>query len=235
MARAIPFLVLAACGSPATSALDAPLTRDAAADAPRDADRCGAELSFVGELVDWDSTDQQFCGIFGASLEVRGDATRTATTPPNGRIMMCLAAAATTLIDVTPPTAASQCTTPSSSYDIPGVIVVDQSVVATGALGRARSFTMARAPAFAYDVTKAQVFVHVDGTPRAVSITGSHDPEQAFGTAGWALGATGVDVYFTNVDPTSGSTAIDVVGGALGTGSAPITAGTFTYLTVVAN
>ncbi len=193
------------------------------------------QLSFAGELVDWDSSDAQFCGILGADVQVRGDPATAKTTPPNGRIELCLAPAPTTLIDVTPPTAASQCTTPASTYDIPGVIVVDQAVVATGALASARLFTVARAPAFGYDATKAQVFVHVDGTPSPVSISGAHDPAQALGSAGWAAGTTGVDVFFPNVDPTPGSTSVDVTGGAIGTGSDPIAAGTFTYITVVAN
>jgi hypothetical protein len=229
-------LVLAACGSsPATP--DAALLPDATRDASRSPDAAkdgGACVAFTGELVDWDSTDAQFCGIFGASIQVHGDPASAKTTPPNGRIELCVAPT-TTLLDVTPPTEASQCTTPSSTYGVPGVIVVNEAVLAHGTLVSTRSFTVARAPAFAYDATKAQVFVHVDGTPSAVSITGTHDPAQALGTAGWAAGSTGANVFLPNVDPTPGATDVELAGGGLGTGSVPLAAGTFTYVTLVAN
>ena len=217
---------VAACGSsPATP--DAPPVTDGGV--------CGSELSFAGELVDWDSTDEQFCGIFGASIQVHGDPSTAKMTPPNGRIELCLADGATTLIDVTPPTAPSECTTTSSTYDIPGVIVADQAVLASGALASARSFTIARAPAFGYDATKAQVFVHVDGTPSAVSITGTHDAAQAFDGASWAPGSTGANVFVPNVDPTPATIDVSIAAGGLGTGSVPIAAGTFTYVTLVGN
>jgi hypothetical protein len=230
MMRALP-IILVACGSSPATVLDAPR----AIDATGDAGPCGADLSFTGELVDWDSTTAQFCGIFGATLQVHGDPSRVDHTPPNGRIQLCLASAPTTQIDITPPTAASECAIPKSTYAVPGILVANQAVIASGAVVSARSFTMARAPAFAFDSAKAQVFVHVDGTPRAVSITGTHDAAQAFDDSTWAAGSTGANVFFPNVDPTPGATSVDVAGGATGTGSVPISAGTFTYLTVVAN
>ena len=223
MNRALSVLCLVGCGSPTT-------VPDAAAAGP-----CGDKLSFQGELVDWDSTDAQFCGIFGANVQVHGDPSTAKATPPNGRIEMCVAQAPTTLIDVTPPTDASQCANPSSTYDIPGVIVADQAVLASGALASARAFTIARAPAFAYDATKAQLFVHVDGTPSAVSITGTHDASQVFDGATWAPGSTGANVFVPNVDPTAGTTDVSLADGGLGTGSVPIAAGTFTYVTLVAH
>ncbi len=159
-------LVLVACGS-SHARPDAPPP-----DTTGDAGRCGGDAFFTGELVDFDSTDAQFCGVFGATLTVAGDSART--------------------------------------------------------------FTVARAPDFAYRASAAQVLVHVDGTPRAVSLDVAHDPAQAFTTA-WAAGDAGANVFFPNVDPAAGATTIAVTGDSLGAGSVPVAAGTFTYVTVIAN
>src|SRR5262249_18777186 len=75
---------LGACGGGGNST-----PHDAAPDTP--AGPCGAEASFTGEMIDWDSTTASFCGVLGAVWTVRGDATRKQTTPPNGRLTMCLA------------------------------------------------------------------------------------------------------------------------------------------------
>jgi hypothetical protein len=223
-------LVLTGCPDPHPATIDAP---PPVPDGPAvDGGPCGADVLATGEIVDWDSTDASFCGVFGATFQVHGDATRHATTAPNGRFKLCIAPAPTTRIDITPPSAASQCTVPSSSYTVPGILVADRAVLASGALISARAFTVMRAPAFGYDATKAQVFVHVEGTPRAVSVTGTHDAPQAF-TGAWAAGDTGANVFFPNVDPAPGSTTIAVAGGATGAGAAPLAAGTFTYVTVV--
>ena len=67
---------------------------DASADAPLDAARgnCDAgEVESQGDWTDWDSTDQQFMGIFDAEISEGANASRTA---PNGRAIICLAAGA---------------------------------------------------------------------------------------------------------------------------------------------
>lgn len=194
----------------------------------------GQPLTFTGEYVDWDSTDTGFfCGIFQATFAVHGDPSRTNTTNPNGRFTLELAPAQITQVDITPPTGQSECSQPKSTYDVPGIIIADASVIASGQMVSARSFTVDKAPMVGYDTTKAQVLVHVDGTPRAVSITGMHQPAEAFDGMMWAAGDTGVNVYFPNVDPAAGTTTISTTGSALGTGTFPIAAGTFTYVTLV--
>jgi hypothetical protein len=110
-------------------------------------------------------------------------------------------------------------------------MIIDEQVAAAGAIISARLFTVDRAPMFNFDNTKAQVLVHVDGTQSAVSIDASHAATQAFDGTTWAAGDTGVNVYFPNVDPASGSTKVSM-SGATGTGSVPLAAGTFTYLTI---
>lgn len=214
MKRCLVLVALVACGDDGNHAVD------------------GAPLQVMGEYVDWDSTDTGFfCGIFGATFTVHDDATQTSSTNPNGRFTLTIGDARTR-IDITPPTAQSECSVPKSTYDVPGIMILDEQVAAAGAIISARSFTVDKAPMLGYDAAKAQVLVHVDGTPHAVSIDAAHDATQAFDGAAWAAGDTGTNVYFPNVDPAAGTTTVAVSGGATGTGSIPLAAGTFTYLTV---
>jgi hypothetical protein len=214
MKKCLVLVALAACGDDGNHTVD------------------GAPLAVMGEYVDFDSTDTGFfCGIFGATFTVHGDPTQTNMTNPNGRFQLMIHDARTQ-VDITPPTAQSECTTPKSTYNVPGIMIIDEQVVAAQATLSARSFTVDRAPMFNYDSTKAQVLIHVDGAQRAVSIDAAHDATQAFNGATWAAGDVGTNIYFPNVDPSAGTTNVSVAGGAVGTGSIPLAAGTFTYLTV---
>ena len=204
---------------------------------------CGAETYFTGEVVDWDETEASFCGVFNAKMTVHGDAARTDTTNPNGRFELCIAHAATTQVDLEPPTGASQCVSPlGSTYSIPGIVIANQQVIATGKTFSARMITMQRVMPFftglgvTYDPAKAVVFVHVEGTLHPVASSAAHDTTLAFNSGVWAAGDTGANVVFPNTDPAGGTTNITVSGGsAIGTGSVPVAAGTFTYLTIVGN
>jgi hypothetical protein len=213
-------LAIAGCGDDGGNKIDAAISD-------------GQPLTFTGEYVDWFSTDSAFCGIFQATFTVHGDSSRTNMTNPNGRFTLSLAPAQTTQIDITPPTAQSECSQPPSTYNVPGIIIADASVIASGQMFSARAFTVAQAASVGFDSTKAQVFVHVDGTPRAVSITGTHQPAEAFDGTTWAAGDTGANVYFPNVDPAPGMTTVSTTGSSIGTGTVPLAAGTITYLTIV--
>src|ERR1043165_7162828 len=79
---------------------------------------CGTDLHFTGEIVDWDTDNPVFCGIFDAHVAVRGGGP-TANTAPNGRYDVCVASAAQVLADVTPSADNSECTTPPSTYPLP--------------------------------------------------------------------------------------------------------------------
>lgn len=221
----------AACGDDA--ARDASITIDI------DNGSCGDQINFTGELVDWDN-EASFCGIFEARLEVQGEGAMD-NTAPNGRFEgICVPNAAVTLLDVTPPAGNSTCTTPPSPYSMAGIAVANKAVILAGGFFSARTFTDARRTSFfqaaglAFDPTKAQVFVHVDGTPRAVSLAAAHGAPQAVTGTAWGPGATGREVFFPNVDPGGGSTMLSVAGGAIGTGMIPLAAGKFTYLAVLA-
>jgi hypothetical protein len=199
------------------------------------------DLMFTGEVVDWDSTDANFCGVLGATLTVHGDPSRTdMIRAPNGRFLLAIASAPTTQIDLAPPTTGSGCITGSPTYAIPGIIVANRDVIAASAIVSLRMMTMPRTTTFygalgGFDASKAQIFVHVDGTPRAVAISGTGGAPQAFDGTAWAAGATGVNVMFPNVDVGSGTTQLTMTGNATGTGMLPLAAGKFTYATVIAN
>jgi hypothetical protein len=83
----LAFAALPACGDDAPGA-DAAVVADAGPDA---FNPCGAgNFPFTGEYVDWDSTEQDFLGIVGASVEVVGNPDLSASTAPNGRSTLCL-------------------------------------------------------------------------------------------------------------------------------------------------
>jgi hypothetical protein len=195
-----------------------------------------APVSFMAEYVDWDSTDSgAFCGIFKATWTSHDAAADTVMTNPNGRVTLDLPSAARMQIDITPPTDGSECTTPTGqTYNIPGIAIVDRAVNDADGEYSTRLFSTTRAAAFGYNPAKAQVLVHVDGTPRSVTLTGSHDATQAFDGTAWAAGDSGENVYFPNVDPGSGTETVGTSGSSVGTGDVPVVAGTFTYLSIVA-
>jgi hypothetical protein len=200
---------------------------------------CGDQLRFTGEYVDWD-TDAAFCGIGMATVEVDGDGAMD-TTAPNGRFDLCIPrTSATTRLVVTQPSGMSPCSNPASSYTVPVILHAQRDVILAGGFFSGRAFTMARQASFytaaglTFDATKAHVFVHVNGTPRAVSLAAPHAAAQAISGTAWAAGDTGRNVFFPNVDVGSGTTMLTVAGGAIGAGSIPLVAGTITNVSVLA-
>lgn len=206
-------LALAACSDDAPAIPDAP------------PDPCAPEMLVTGEYVDWDSTDASFKGVMGAKFTLQSDATKTASTAPNGRFIMPCMAPQDGLIDVAPMT--------GSNY-VPGVVVVNKALVQTGAMLSYRSFTTTRGADFGFDAAKAGVFVHVEGTPRAVTVAGAGSP-YAFDGSMWAQGNTGKNVYFPGVVPgVTGMATVTMSGTTVGAGSVPVSVGTITYLTILA-
>jgi hypothetical protein len=112
-------------------------------------------------------------------------------------------------------------------------------VILAGGFFSGRAFTVARQTTFfqsvgaPFDATKAQVFVHVNGMPRAVSIAAAHGTTQAIVATTWGAGDTGHEVFFPNVEVSGGTTMLTVAGGAIGTGSIPLVAGTITNVSVL--
>jgi hypothetical protein len=201
---------------------------------------CGDQVRLTGEYVDWD-TETSFCGINEAVLEVEGGGAMDSTAP-NGRFDLCTPDQATTRLDITQPSANSQCTTPPAAYTIPTIVFARKDVIQAGGFYSARSWTTQRQTTLftqvgaPFDATKAQVHVHVDGNPRAVTIAAAHGTAQAIATTGatWTAGSTGVDVFFPNVDVGTGQTMLTIAGSSVGAGNIPLVAGTLTNVTVLA-
>jgi hypothetical protein len=205
-----------------------------------------SDVSFAGEIIDWDSTNAAFCGVFNAKLTAGGQPTQTDATNPNGRFGLCIAHQAETRVEVAYSADASQCATQPGTYSGGAVVVGEQAVIDTGVMFSARAMTSARmATMFAaigqpYNPGQGQLVVHVAGTPRAVSLsTVNHSAAQQFNGTTWepvaGSAAPGSDVLFPNVDVTGGPVTVSVAGGAVGATAVTLDAGMFTYVTVVAN
>jgi len=227
-------LLLGACGDDGAGPIDSGV-------APVDIDNglCGDQIRFTGELVDWD-THTAFCGINAATVEVPGGGMDG--TAPNGRFDLCLPDAASTRLNVTFAAANSQCTSPAAAYTIPTILYASKAVIQSGGFFSARSFTTARQTTFfqkvgvPFDAAKAQVFVHVDGPARTITLGAAHGPTHAVvvGTVStdWAATESGQDVFFPNVDVGTGTTTLGITGNAVAPESIPLIAGTITNVSV---
>lgn len=194
--------------------------------------KCGADLSFTGEVVNWDSTDTNFCGVFGATLTVHGDPARTDKTNPNGRFELCVARAPTVRLDLVPPAGPSMCSA-AGVYPFSGIVIADRQVIDSGAMVSARMIGMQRAGTL-FDSAKASVFVHTEGSVGPVTSSAPHGPAMAWDGSNWQPGDSGSNVVFPNTDVGDGTTTVGVASGsAIGTGTVPVAAGTFTCVTIV--
>lgn len=197
---------------------------------------CGSDVQVTGELVDWD-TDETFCGINSAQISVGG---QMAGTAPNGRFIVCAPDSPDTTLSIMLPAAPSQCTADSSTYTTPTLIYVTQETIKSGATISARSITDTRRSAFFVDVlgqafeeSKAHVLVHVEGNPVAVSLDKAHDPPAAIADTTWALGDTGHEVFFPNVEIGDGRATVSVASGCATPSTVPLMAGTITNVTIL--
>ncbi|HEY4181575.1 MAG TPA: hypothetical protein VGM90_32230 [Kofleriaceae bacterium] len=228
----IPILTLAACGDDGNSC-------QAPVDETFDNGTCGTAVRLTGEFVDWD-TDATFCGINAATLAATGTGGTSDGSNPNGRFDLCTPDAEQGTLTVTEPTAMSECTIPQSIYTTPTIVYYQQDVIKSGALYSARSITDARKATFFNDVvgvpfdgTKGQVFVHVVGTPRDITLDAGHAGVVAIKATAWEPGTSGHEVFFGNVEITpSGTAVIGTSGCAVGVGPVPVLAGTITNVTL---
>src|SRR5262249_2090122 len=148
---------------------------------------------------------------------------------PNGRLAICLAHQAQTVLDVTP-SGASQCPglsgMPMNAYPLAAVAIVPDAVLAAGATFSVRAMVQSRMTSMAtqigipsFDPGAGQLYVHVDGPARQVSISAGHAATQSYDGTHWGAGDTGSDVLFPNVAIGASPVAVSVAGGAVGTGS----------------
>jgi hypothetical protein len=193
---------------------------------------CGSALRFTGDYVNWDN-DTHFCGVFGARFQAEQGG-GSSMTAPNGRFDLCVPDQPTALVDITPPADLPDCVVDKTqSYPLPGLAVANKQVILAGGEWHGRTFLTGQV---AFNASLAQVYVHVDGTPRAVSLElgRAHGQTMAVATNTWAPGNVGHEVFFPDVDPNGGSATLSVDGGAIGTGSIPLAAGKITTLSVIA-
>lgn len=181
------------------------------------------EVFYTGELVDWDAGKG---GVNDAAFTVEGEATRTDKTSPNGRFELCLTSAATTrvLIDA-----------PAASTYLDGVAIADLDVLRTGTTASFRDFTALREMQFSPRITlgKAQVFVDVAGTQRAVTLPAAYEAAFAFDGAAWAQGTKGRAVFFVNVEDRSPAITVSMAGNHVGGKTVPLTPNQLTFVTLV--
>lgn len=231
--------IAAGCGS-SNPVLDASATGDGAdepIDAALDADLVDHDVS--GTYLDWDSTTAAPCPIVGAKLTVYYGGGRTATTDMNGDFTISLAPYLPRF-DIEEPTTASSCA--DGVYQLPGMVFASGLIQWDGVHVVMRSLTTARLETFyaaigaPFAPTRGQLFVHIAGPPRAVSISSPHDALQAFDGATWSPSDTGSDVFVPNIDlSTSAWTTVTIAGDAVGAGSIELVPGTITYITVITN
>jgi hypothetical protein len=103
--------VLVGCGDDSSGAsdagridaavLDAAEPDAAIADASQPDAICGADVFYTGDYTDFDSTDISFLGIPDSMWVELGNPANTHTTPPNGRVRMCLSASGDTELRAT--------------------------------------------------------------------------------------------------------------------------------------
>lgn len=218
-----------ACGDDDQAAADASASVDSAAvdsgdvadaiaaDADQPDARCGADLHVTGDYTQLDSDDINFLGIPDSTWVEVGNAGNTHTTPPNGRVAMCLATGpATKLLRAT-----------HASY-LPLTFTMSMAAAQMNASFGARGLTGARLDQLftalslgTPDSGRAQVMVevrrHPSGAPligATVAIGNANDGAFTQNSSGdYTAGATLTDgkyVFFADVDLGGGNTTVTV-------------------------
>ncbi len=225
---------LSACsddtGGDIDAAVDAPV--DVAIDTPDGP--CGAGYQMTGEYIDWESpTLMGFDGVEDSVWTMTTPPNTSATTAPNGRVIICLPRETVRL------TVTRTATTGPGPY-VGAIFVADPAVLASsGASFSARGLRVAAADTsygaivskMTFDATRAHVFVHKRGAPTAVTLgaQASYVSDGDNDTT-WEAGASGTFVLFPNV-PVGNGTA--TLGGTFtGPTSIPLQANTFTIVPI---
>lgn len=219
-------VAVSGCGSSPSGVDGRPIDASAGFDS---LPRCGADLFFTGEYVDWDSTTTNFKGIFDATFTVVGDPSRTDQTAPNGRVEMCIPATGRSLINVQPPAT-------GTTY-LPGHYIADAAVFASGRTFSVKGMPQSRTVPFyelygvQFDANKLQLLVEVQGPLQSLSLTdGTAEKVLGFDGTNWSVAASGKYVLFANVV----SSAVPTLhGAAIGSGPVPMVPGELTMTTVV--
>jgi len=235
---------LAACGD------DGNKPTDARVDGPPADANC---TNYTGEIIDWNSNaGAGFCGVFHSTETVRGQALTTTTMGPNGRFTLCLAPSQSAItIDVTPPTADSECSSAPGKYTTPGALTLQPSLISSAQIASVRlpsdSELMAEFTAIGqtYMPSEGQLVVHTIGTPSKVTIVGGSIQSNCGGhrqfdgtrwnTATDASAPTN-DIFFADCGLTNSAASpvtIKLENPAAASVDVTIEPGKFTYVTMV--
>jgi hypothetical protein len=175
--------------------------------------------------------------VNAATFTQRGG-TATTTTPPNGRVEICVGTTTSYIFDID--VASATYLDAIAYFDLESIV---GSAFADGRI-RFRGITAARAATFyterslVYDATKAHVLVYLAGDVSNISLDRAHGIPQlgmynaSTDTIAWTTGSTGENaskyVLFPNVDAASPSGVIE--GDLGGDHSIPLEAGKLTLV-----
>lgn len=222
-AFALLLLIVGACGDDGPATTDARVLDGVPLDVPDGCDP--STLYLAGELLGWDATSANPDGVAGVTVTQRGDATKTTATTAAGAFELCVTNDALVLVDIVPA---------DGTEVVGGVALVDKDVLGGGGAYSIRTFERPRAVTdYAFDETKAHVFVRINNAPRRASLAATSDRSYAFLNDEWIGGEdTGQDLYFANVDASTGETKL-VIERAVGVPSTiPLAAGQLTFVVV---
>jgi hypothetical protein len=227
VAQGAGLALLAACGSSPAGPADAQVADVVGADQPALSPDAGGpcpagELLFEGEYVDWDSTTSNFLGIHMATVTVVGGSAEPATTPPNGRVMLCVPASGSLDLEFTHESylttvfAVEPMATTSQPFSVAGLTPARADMLITDELAVART------------ATAAQVAVAVTGEAAGVELGAAYEGRFTVADRGWS--------FFANVDSSAGSAALTITA-AMGQqcsarATVPVTADQLTFTTV---
>jgi hypothetical protein len=204
-------LPLAACGS--------------GDDEPAPVGPCSPQVSFYGELFDLDAIGGDFAGVGGAVLTVDGG-DPTTTTPPNGRVELCVDRGRTRVAVDAPGDYLD------GSYVAEASLFADASTFLQYAATSAQLTTLYATfgGGLVPDPTRAQLLVEVRGRAATVALAGAQAAAvRHFSGAAWNSDGPGAYALFINVAPGTGTVSAP---GADGGGAVPLTAGGWTMTTI---
>jgi hypothetical protein len=235
---ALACVLVAACGDNLKGPADAGPADAPIDSAPVDQGPCGTNRFIGAELLDWDSSASAFMGVNGATFTQRGGSATT-TTPPNGRVEMCVATTTSYIFDVDAPSTYLDAIAYFDLEAIVGSAPTDSHI-------RFRGVTAARAATFyterslTFDNTKAHVLVYLAGDISNISLDRAHElPQLGMYSAStdsitWTTGVAGANsskyVLFPNVDAASPTGVIE--GDLQGDHSIPLAAGKLTLVAI---
>ncbi len=192
---------------------------------------CVPELLIEGELIDWDSSDTAFQGVFDATVTQIGDSSVTLTTAPNGRLSLCAARSDPFAFTVDA----------ASDGQLSGTLTIEPNAVFGGFTSLSfRSLTQGRAASFfteqglTFDPSAAQIVVLQTGDRSSLTLSGTHDtPQQGdddgTGAITWSAGSGGRYTLFPNVTP---SANVQLAGDPLGPRPIPAIAGQLSLVAI---